>query len=146
MTLKSVVRMAKKFNLPLTYAPKIAGVLDGTIRQTIRPGWKFMVGDLVSFHGWVGRPYHSKWSFRTEYRPLVEVVSIEIEPRGFVWMSCDGRTETDRGAMYSKWDELDRIAHLDGIDPPTGQALKTVLLGMHPIRDGENLQAQIIRW
>ena len=106
----------------------------------------FMVGDLVSFHGWAGQPYHSKWSFRTEYQPLVEVVSIEIEPRGFVWMSCDGRTETDRGAMYSKWDDLDRIAHLDGIDPPTGQALKTVLLGMHPIRDGEKLQAQVIRW
>ena len=47
--------------------------------------------------------------------------------------------------MYSKWDELDRIAHLDGIDPPTGQALKTVLLGMH-VRDGEKMQAQIIRW
>jgi hypothetical protein len=28
--------MPHKFNLPLTYAPKIEGVRNGTIRQTIR--------------------------------------------------------------------------------------------------------------
>jgi len=48
-------RVTRKWNLPLTYGPKIAGVLDGTIRQTIRVGRKFSPGDLVSFHGWSGR-------------------------------------------------------------------------------------------
>ena len=29
-------RKPRKWNLPLTYGPKIAGVLDGTIRQTLQ--------------------------------------------------------------------------------------------------------------
>lgn len=138
--------MTRKFNLSVTYDPKITGIIDGTVRQTIRTGWKFAVGDLVAFHGWSGRPYHSSWGFRTPYLPLTEVLSIEIVPNGFLWMAVDGRVETGQGAMYSKWDELDRIAMLDGIVPPTGQELKNVLLGTRPLRDGERIEAQIIRW
>ena len=31
-------RKPRKWNLPLTYEPKIPGVIDGTIQQTIRVG------------------------------------------------------------------------------------------------------------
>lgn len=77
--------MPRKFNLPLTYAPKIEGVRNGTIRQTIRTGRRFAVGDHVSFHGWLGRPYFSKWSFRTEYFRLTQVWDIFIEKGGIRW-------------------------------------------------------------
>jgi hypothetical protein len=77
-------RKPRKWNLPLTYEPKIPGVIDGTIRQTIRVGRKFRVGDLVSFHGWEGRPYRSKWSFRTPYFTLTMARAIRIVPGGIV--------------------------------------------------------------
>ena len=116
----------RRWNIPLTYAPKIPGVIDGTIRQTIRVGTKFRVGDLVSFHGWSGKPYRSPWSFRTDYFVLTAARCILILPGGIVWP----------GAMhdeYYAWRALDDLAARDGIEPPTGEALRDVLLGMHRI-------------
>jgi hypothetical protein len=129
--------MTRKWNIPLTYAPKIAGVLDGTITQTIRTGRKFSVGDLVSFHGWEGRPYRSKWSFRTPYAPLETVIPIQIRP--------DGIKTTGAYGAYYRWSRLTLLARLDGIEPPTGEALRDVLLGMHKTPD-EGIEAQILRW
>lgn len=57
--------MTRKRILPLTYPPKVGPVREGKYTQTIRPGRKFRIGDLVMFHGWEGKPYRSKWSFRT---------------------------------------------------------------------------------
>ncbi|MFA5409888.1 MAG: hypothetical protein WC343_14035, partial [Bacilli bacterium] len=114
--------MTRKWNLPLTYAPKIPGVLDGTIRQTIRVGRKFSPGDLVSFHGWSGRPYRSTWSFRTPYAALKAVIPITIYPGGI-----------EAPGEIRSWGLLDEIARLDGIEPPTGEALCRVLSGMHKI-------------
>lgn len=131
-------REPRKWNIPLTYAPKIPGVCDGSIRQTIRVGRKFSVGDLVSFHGWEGRPYRSKWSFRTPYFRLTAARAIRIVPGGIVWP----------GAMHDEhyaWRELDDLAARDGIEPPTGEALREVLSGMHMIPD-EGIEAQILRW
>ena len=124
----------RKWNIPLTYAPKIAGVLAGSIRQTIRTGRKFSPGDLVSFHGWEGKPYRSKWSFRTPYAPLKDVIPITIRADG---------VEAPR--EFRPWCLLDEIARLDGIDPPTGEALCRVLSGMHKIPD-TSIEAQILRW
>lgn len=120
-----------KFNLPLTYAPKIPGVLNGTIRQTIRKGRKFRVGDLIAFHGWEGKPYRSKWSFRTGYFEVVKVIDVTIDEDGFWQDVC----------FYQPWFHSDDIARLDGIDPPTGEALRDVLLSMGCLG-----QAQIVRW
>jgi hypothetical protein len=114
--------------LPLTYEPKIAGVIDGTIRQTIRKGWKYKVGDEIAFHGWEGKPYRSKWSFMTGYYTLTQVVNCVIKEWGMVCLSLD------------YW-HPDEIARLDGIDPPTGEALRDVLMSMGCIG-----QAQILRW
>lgn len=132
----------KKHNLSLTYAPKIAGVRAGTIRQTIRTGRKFSVGDLVSFHGWEGKPYRSRWSFRTPYAPLTAVKDITIHPiEGIVVHRPQGVV------VVCPWGgrAAATLATLDGIDPPTGKALRAVLLGLNPIPDA-GAEAQIIRW
>jgi hypothetical protein len=120
--------------VPLAYDPKIRGVLDGTIRQTIRTGRRYMVGDKISFHGWKGRPYWSEWSFRTPYYELVEVILITLYPGGI-----------EIGGNIKPWSQLDDLACLDGIDPPAGEALGELLNEMHRIPD-EGLEAQILRW
>jgi hypothetical protein len=130
--------MTRKHILPLTYALKIPAVLEGRCTQTIRVGRKFKKGDLVMFHGWEGKPYRSKWSFRTPYWKVKITFPIVV----FDW------------GLYSKylnesWQwggrEATRIAEKDFIDPPTGEELKRVLFSMHKIPP-EGLPAQIIRW
>ena len=127
-----------KYNLPLTYAPKIPKVLSGECRQTIRVGNKFQPYDLISFHGWEGKPYRSPWSFRTPYFEIVLVEDITIQKGGIYSPWPD---------LFSPWDspDLDLLARADGIDPPTGKELERVLLSMHKIPEG-GLRAQIITW
>jgi len=122
----------------LTYSPKIQGAIDGTIRQTIRTGRNYSEGDLISFHGWEGKPYRSKWTDRTPYFQIFQVIDIYIEADGL-------RRE---GHTLARWTEpvMDQIASLDGIDPPTGEALAGVLKGLNKIPPGEWVEAQIIRW
>lgn len=123
-----------KFNLPLTYQPKIRAVIDMKCTQTIRVGRKFKVGDLVSFHGWEGKPYRSKWSFRTPYFRLCEVIDISILPDGI------GLGET----VYP-WCKLSGLATLDHIYPPTGEQLGITLRELDNL-DDKIVDAQIIRW
>ncbi len=140
--------MPHKFNLPLTYAPKIEGVRNGTIRQTIRTGRRFAVGDHVSFHGWLGRPYFSKWSFRTEYFRLTQVWDIFIEKGGIRWASPGGYILDGEDGEWdcAWWSDLSALASLDGIRPPTGDALRDVLVGLNGLKPGESVPAQVIRW
>ncbi|MFA4971981.1 MAG: hypothetical protein WC683_05160 [bacterium] len=142
----------KKHNLPLTYPPKIAAVLAEECTQTIRPGRRFAIGDLLSLHGWEGKPYRSKWSFRTPYWPLVSVDDIWIE-RGGIRLTADTTyCQVDQirvEPILVPWTLLDRLAAKDGIVPPTGEELGRVLLGMHEKavkRAGGSFPAQIIRW
>lgn len=77
----------KKHILPLTYEPKIKAVLDGVCTQTIRPlnpSNQKRQGDYVMFHGWAGKPYHSKWNWRTPYWLITEVFDVCIKPVGFI--------------------------------------------------------------
>jgi len=139
----------KKFNLPLTYAPKIQPVIDGTCRQTIRTGRKFSEGDLVSFHGWAGRPYHSSWSFRTPYQPLKWARSFDIIDKGIIgtFFKEEAPMENDTYARCTLWlwKDLDWLAALDGIVPATGEELHNVLMSKNKI-PAEGIEAQIIRW
>jgi hypothetical protein len=128
----------RKWCLPLTYRAKIPKVLSGKCTQTIRAGRKFKVGDMVSFHGWEGRPYRSKWSFRTPYWKVKIVFPIVIFEWGFY-----NKYLNESWQWYS-W-QADRIAGKDFIGPPTGEELGRVLLSMHKI-PSEGLPAQIIRW
>lgn len=69
-----------KHVLPLTYKPKIADVRDGICTQTIRPCSQRpkRKNDLIMFHGWGGRPYRSKWNWRTPYWKITDVIPIQI--------------------------------------------------------------------
>ena len=107
--------MIRKHILPLTYKPKIQDVLDGKITQTIRPisyTKPKNVGDLVMFHGWSGKPYGSKWSFRTSYWEIITSFDIHFEKH-------DGNIIIRKADRYFNFHtlskkEMDLIAVLDG--------------------------------
>ena len=128
----------RKWNLPLTYEPKIQAVLDGRCTQTIRAGRKIQVGDLISFHGWAGKPYRSPWSFRTPYWEVIE--SIDLHLHG-------SKYHVGKYMYPILWtnDMANDLAARDFIDPPTGIELGRLLCSMHKIGP-EGLPAQIIRW
>lgn len=137
----------RKFNLPITYEPKIQPVIAGTCRQTIRAvkagSWKKEVGDLIRFYTWAGKPYHSKRTTITEYTLLIEVLSVKIFIAGleFPPFSEDEFTEDH----FKFWQNLDELALRDGIVPPKGVVLRNVILSKNkiPICGQE---AQILRW
>jgi len=131
--------MTRKWNLPLTYEPKIGPVIRGEIRQTIRAGNKFSVGDLIRFYTWQGRPYHSKRTTITEYVPLKEVLPVKFYPAGMEFPSGLG------GEDFAQWNDLDNLAAMDGIVPPKGVILRNVLISKNGIKIG-GIEAQIIRW
>jgi hypothetical protein len=128
----------RKWNLPLTYEPKIQPVIDGTIRQTIRTGRKFSVGDLVRFYKWTGRPYRSPRITITEYQQIIICLDIIINHEGI-------RDVTWEQGFVVLWNGCDGCAALDGIVPPTGEALKKVLAEKNII-PAVGVEAQIIRW
>lgn len=136
MVIKGVLKKQtpRKWCLPLTYKPKIAGVRDGTVRQTIRMGSKYHAGDLIMLHGWEGRPYWSRWNWRTKYYTLKEVLNCKL--------FFDGMSLTVDSIV--KWEDLDDIAFRDSIDPPTGIALRDALIGRNGDINGKT--AQILRW
>jgi hypothetical protein len=136
-------QLPRKWNVPLTYEPKIEPVKQGTIRQTIRIGRKYSVGDLIRFYVWEGKPYRSKRHNITDYQVNQESLDIRIFPDGFVrehLMDCDGQ--------IISWDTNDAqsLAVLDGIIPPTGEALREVLIAKNGKIPSEGIEAQIIRW
>jgi hypothetical protein len=130
--------------LPLTYAPKIPGVLSGEIRLTIRVDSEdpLEVGDMIAFHGWQGRPYRSPWSFRTEWFTLDKVDGILLFPQGI-------RFATGRDTRPWTHDLCDQLAILDGIESNPGEspgrALGRVLNEYHKIPDA-GVKAQVLRW
>lgn len=131
----------------LTYAPKIAAVLQGECCQTIReinpnadPSKHVHVGDTIIFHGWEGRPYRSSWS---KWRLTVDVTTVE-ELRAD---RPDGFAIRRPGAVFTgKWSGMlaDHLARWDHIDPPTGHGLRRVLERLNGPMDGRVFN--IIRW
>lgn len=125
--------------LALTYEPKIEGVINGSIRQTIRPitdhlrPWR--IGDSIAFHGWSGAPYDSEWSFRTQYNPVTFAEPIRGSAKGLIW----------RDVLW-EWDcqVVEALAISDGIVPATGPELKRVLESYHSDIEGRSFQ--VIRW
>lgn len=123
--------------LPLTYKPKIPGVLAGTINQSIRFDTDLQEGDFIRFHGWDGIPYRSKWSFRTPYLQLTTAMPVNIRKNDSFYFP-----ETEE--KYSQPSEfLNNLAAQDGIDPPTTEELIRVLRAMH---GGGTLHGKILRW
>ena len=127
----------RKWNLPLTYEPKIQPVIDGYCRQTIRKGRKFHIGDWVRFYLWEGKPYRSKRKTITVYFELDTVQDIIISPHGFGFEISDAISWNHPIARL--------ISKLDGIVPPTGEALRDVLMSKNKIPPF-GIEGQIIRW
>ena len=124
--------------LPLTYKPKIQGVLEGTIVQSIRIDTDLKVGDFVAFHGWSGTPYHSHWSFRTPFMPLNMAMPVKLNIKN------DAFYFPETGETYRRPSGfLNDLAALDGIDPPTTEELVRILRSMH---GKGTLQGKILRW
>jgi hypothetical protein len=129
--------------IAVTYKPKIAGVRDGTIRQTIRPGWGREVGDKVLLHGWAGRPYWSKWSWRRDevLNCITNVIFTDESLFVVDTFRDDGKEEAFWFPWCSSW--CDSVAKEDGIFTANGYALKAVLEG-YGATDGDRMQ--ILRW
>jgi hypothetical protein len=144
--------MPRSWNLPLTYPQKIEAVRTGKCTQSIRfctiskskkhPGEiiRKQAGDRVRFYIWTGRPYWSHPERITEYMELVNVENCRIREEGI----DDLRFQGEFGLW--DWDELDRLAELDFINPPTGEALRDVLIGKNGKTPEEGAPAQILRW
>ena len=138
------MQILRRWNVAIAYIPKLQGVYDGSIRQTIRRGNKSTQGDLISFHGWAGRPYHSEWSCRTPYFRLTKVTDIRVSFDGIEWLTPRGG-EPEGGLVPWSDPRMDQIAQMDGIVPPTGQALSRVLTRFNKILP-EGYTAQILQW
>jgi hypothetical protein len=122
--------------LPLTYKPKIPGVLTGWITQSIRIDTNLEDGDLIAFHGWEGKPYHSPFSFRTPYCEITFAEEILIH-KNWLYLSENDKWVNEHDT------EMYQLAFLDGIYPVTGEELIRVLRSMH----GEGvLTGKILRW
>ena len=137
--------------LGFTYKPKIVGVRDGYIRQTIRTSNSKRpkkVGDDLLLHDWKDRPYFSDWSWRRR-EVITELIPIRISIRGFHYLSFADIPLPDyvwENVGFSLWDcpNADRVAARDGIVPPTGLELKKVLL--HYAGKKTPIRMDIIRW
>jgi hypothetical protein len=130
----------KHHSLPMTYKPKIPAVFGGTCTQTIRVGSKYEVGDTLTIFEWSGQPYRSKWGRRLKAKVFsVDDVLLSEFGIGFAY--------GDTGHYgRASWRCCDKIACLDGIDPPTGEELKRVLEAFHGPFPSEGVEAQIITW
>ena len=130
-----------------TYAPKIKAVLDGRCRQTIRKEKKTMElpGDHIIFHGWSGKPYRSKWSWRKTVK-VTEVLIVYLDENGIQPIGGHLKGLYLTGDVYS-WDsELAAVlAKEDFIDPPTGPALKETLKKLNQKGEWEGFY-RVIRW
>jgi hypothetical protein len=143
----------RRWNLPLTYEPKIQPVKEGTCRQTIRTvktnkrGEEIRkeVGDLVRFYRWTGLPYRSKQEKITEYMPLLEAEPIVIFPTGIAWPK---KWDWTNHPVFHEWDSaaIWNLSQKDGIVPHTGLALRDVLIGKNGEISPNGQPAQILRW
>jgi len=122
--------------MSITYQPKIEPVQDGRCTQTIRKGDKVSVGDEILFHGWSGRPYRSKWSWRKR---------VTVKSVTHILVSNDGIKI--RGGWFYSWysEKVRELAECDYIFPATGFELRKVLLDLNGAPD-EPEAYQIIRW
>lgn len=122
-------------NLGFTYAPKIPFVRIGECRQTIRRGNRWKVGDTAILFTWMGKPYRSKWSWSAEAE-VVGIIPIVVTEAEVRFGGTNGG--------WHKWDSplIDALAAQDFIEPPTGLALRDILLKSFAGR----LDGQVIRW
>lgn len=146
----------------VTYPPKIEAVKDGRCRQTIREvrrtdhHGRYVIpsrGDALMLHGWEGRPYRSKWSWRrAEICTYVQTFHV-YEDGIATTFPIDGIPRPKwwkpgpQLVYVYWWDDLKELAKQDFIDPPNGWALKCVLKIKN--KKGQNFEGEpyyILRW
>jgi hypothetical protein len=140
----------------MTCKDKLERVFSGEIRQTIRRGERYQVGDTLTIFEWTGTPYRSKWGRRIE-ETVVEVFPVIVgncglglphseeseEPMG--WLRIFTMVPWDADPWYAR--ALEELAMHDGLTPPTGVHLKEVLFAMYPECDFEKGEIfQVVRW
>ena len=126
-----------KHVMALTYLHKVEPVLSGLCTQTIRTMRikPINVGDIITFHGWEGRPYRSPWDWRKRVT-VNAVIPAKLSEAG---MFIDGILHA-----WTSWYPA-RLAEYDFIEPATGEALRDVLFGLNRVPK-EPTEYQIIRW
>jgi len=132
----------KKHVMSMTYPPKIEPVQTGECTQTIRIGRKFEVNDSILIHGWSGKAYRSKWNNQMRIN-VVDAIPILVDQH----LGIGTQLPEIKLTKWHCWnsDVVNRLAELDFIDPPTGEALKWVLFGLNGAPCGPT-PYQIVRW
>lgn len=137
--------------MAVTYGPKVEGVRNGKIRQTIRMSHKFKEGDNLLLHGWAGKPYRSPWSWRI--KAVITSVNDIILTEDYVQYGILTRTELQDGQIIegenwvsARWCEpiVDLLAKDDGVE--SGPELKKVLKSLNGIAKLNGQKFTIIRW
>ncbi|MBW2632215.1 MAG: hypothetical protein JRC90_10770 [Deltaproteobacteria bacterium] len=130
-----IVREVKGETAELSFIslPKLEGLFDSSIRETISMGFKFSIGDLIFFHGWKGRPYQSDWSYRTRSFRITEVYNVYITVNGITWVGGTGTRTPDWDLVPWGDSRIDHIAKLDEIVPPTDGGYRAQILRWVPI-------------
>ena len=118
--------------LSMTLGDKIDAVFDGECGQTIRlirNDAPWYVGDKIIAHTWAGKPYRSPWARRLDTH-VKELRYLYLE-KGVGWFESAGPyTRQPIGDMLTEQD-LDELARLDFIRPPTASALIHTLMGLN---------------
>lgn len=153
--------MPRDWNLPLTYKPKIEAVKTGKCTQSIRfctiskskkhPGEiiRKQVGDRVRFYRWTGRPYWSHPEYITGYMELINVIDCIVRKDSLTRLWPAGTWQAaaaEPNECRKSWSQCDCLARKDFIDPPTGKALRDVLIAKNGRIPEEGAPAQILRW
>ena len=117
--------------MAITYEPKVFPLRYGGCRQTIRRIGKKNIsrGDVITFHGWQGRPYRSKWSWQKEV-VVKEVHWCIIHEEGIATRPFNERFIS---GPVCHWEDnyCTQLAMHDFIVPPTGEALRDVLFSLN---------------
>jgi hypothetical protein len=134
----------------LTYKEKIPGVLSGEIQQTIRtylrtsPDKVVKMGDTILFHGWEGKPYRSRWSWRLKVK--VDRVHYGTAYPDRIYIIENPNSKNVLNSFIWDSPEADLLAKRDGICPPTGLQLKNTLERLNGEITIVGVGIQIIRW
>ena len=104
-----------------------------TARSGRRSAGQLLAAAIESSSRLGGKPIDRR-SFRHTH--LIAVIPIRIRPDGLLFES---------NGEVRPWADLDDLAARDGIDPPTGEGLRDVLLGMHAV-PASGVAGQILRW
>jgi hypothetical protein len=132
--------------MSLTYAPKIAVVQTGDIRQTVRIRRSLVVkrtGDWLLIHTWSGKPYRTPWGWRMKVM-LTDVLHLRYF--GNTWRLVIENDEQVLGERWVNDEQMAELAAKDGIVPATRYGLESTLKTLNGLAKLENTEWQVFRW